>query len=132
MLLGSPCKNSEFYNKSFLDIFEITPFSDQNRVNSGGRGSPQFFLKIGIFLLMLLRSLRKFFEISLFSNQNRVKLGGRGGPQIFFLQFESYYLCCLGAPTKIWNPMISLSGIYLKIAHFPVKIGLIRGLAATL
>ena len=45
----------------------------------------------------------------------------------FFSQLESYYLCYLGDHTKIWNPMISLSGIYFKIAHFPVKIGLIHG-----
>ena len=41
MLLGGPLKNSESYDKPFWDIFEISPFSDQNRVNSGGRGSPQ-------------------------------------------------------------------------------------------
>ena len=33
----------------------------------------------------------------------------------------------MGAHAKICNPMISLSGIYLKLAHFPVKIGLIGG-----
>ena len=49
-----------------------------------------------------------------------------GGPQIFF-RVDSCYLCYLGAHAKIWNPIISLSGIYLKIAHFPVKIGLIGG-----
>ena len=31
------------------------------------------------------------------------------------------------AQAKVWNPKISLSGIYLKIGHFPVKIGLIGG-----
>ena len=86
ILLGSPLKDSEPFNKPFWDIFEISPFSDQNRVNSQGRG----------------------------------------GPRIFFFQLESYYLCYLGAHTQILNP-ISLSGIYLKIAHFLVKIGLIRG-----
>ena len=38
---------------------------------------------------------------------------------------ESYYLCYLGAHANVWSPMISLSGVYLKIAHFPVKKGLI-------
>ena len=52
--------------------------------------------------------------------------GVGGGPPDFFL-LESYYLYYLGAHAKIWRPMISLSGIYLKIAHFPVKIGLIGG-----
>ena len=28
---------------------------------------------------------------------------------------------------KFQNPMISLPGIYLKLSHFPVKIGLIGG-----
>ena len=51
---------------------------------------------------------------------------GQGGPPFFFW-WESYFLCYLGAHAKIWNLMISLSGIYLKIAHFPVKIGLIGG-----
>ena len=37
-------------------------------------------------------------------------------------------MCYLGAHAKICNPMISLSGIYSKLAHFPVKIGLIGGL----
>ena len=54
-------------------------------------------------------------------------IGGVGGvPKIFFA-LESYYLCYLGAHVKIWNPMISLSGIYWKLAHFPVKIGLNGG-----
>ena len=34
-------------------------------------------------------------------------------------------MCYLGARAKICNPMISLSRIYSKLAHFPVKIGLI-------
>ena len=59
-----------------------------------------------------------------------VKIGlieGVGGvPEIRF-SLESSSFCYLGAHAKIWNPMISLSGIYLKIAHFPVKIGLIGG-----
>ena len=33
MLLGSTCKNSGPYVKSSWDIFEISPFSGQNRVN---------------------------------------------------------------------------------------------------
>ena len=36
-------------------------------------------------------------------------------------------MCYLGAHAKIRNPMISLSGICSKLAHFPVKIGLIGG-----
>ena len=70
MLLGSPCKNLEPYDKPFWDIFEIRPF--------------------------------------------QVKLGLIG-------------LGYLGAHVKMRNPMISLSGIYLKLAHFLIKIGLIQG-----
>ena len=36
-------KVSELYDKPFLDIFEISRFSGQNRVNWGGRGVPNFF-----------------------------------------------------------------------------------------
>ena len=36
MLLGSPSKTLEPYDKSSWDIFEIRPFSGQNRVNLGG------------------------------------------------------------------------------------------------
>ena len=85
MLLGSPCKNSQFYDKSFKDIFEISRFSDQNRVKWGGGGHPQFFL------------------------------------------LESSYLCYLGVHAKIQNSTTNLSRIYLKLADFPVKIGLIAG-----
>ena len=53
------------------------------------------------------------FDFSQFSGQR-----GRG---------ESSRLCYLGAHAKICNPMISLSRIYLKLAHFLVKIGLIWG-----
>ena len=53
--------------------------------------------------------------------------GGLGGGSKIIFGLESYYLYYLGAHTKIWNPIISLSGIYLKITHFPVKIGLIVG-----
>ena len=52
---------------------------------------------------------------------------GVGGVPNFFFLWESYFLCYLGAHAKMCNPMISLSGIYFKIAHFPVKIGLIGG-----
>ena len=63
----------------------------------------------------------KFFEISRFSGKNRVKWGVRGVPTYFFW-LESYYICYLVAHAEVWNP-----GIYLKIGHFPVKIGLIGG-----
>ena len=46
-----------------------------------------------------------------------------GPPNIF--SSVSQYLCYLGAHTNFQNPMISLSGIYLKLARFPFKIGLI-------
>ena len=36
MLLGSPRKNLEPYDKPFWNIFENSPFSGQNRVNWGG------------------------------------------------------------------------------------------------
>ena len=47
---------SELYNKSFLDIFESSQFSSQNRVNWGERGGPRNFLLIGIFQFVLLGS----------------------------------------------------------------------------
>ena len=49
-----------------------------------------------------------------------------------FFQLESSYLCYLGAHAKIWDPMISLPGIYLKLVHFSVKIGLISGVWGSL
>ena len=116
MLPGSPCKNSEPFDKPFWDIFEISPFSDQNRVNSGGRGSPRNLFMIGIFLLMLLRSPCKnlephdkpfwaIFEISPFPSQNRVKWGGgaRGGPHIFFPSKILLFML-LGGPRKHLEP----------------------------
>ena len=51
-------------------------------------------------------------------------LGGWGVTLLFF-SLVSQYLCYLGAHTNFRIPMISLSGIYLKLAHFPLKIGLI-------
>ena len=42
MLLGSPSKNLEPYDKPFWNIFENSPFSGQNRVNWGGEGVPEF------------------------------------------------------------------------------------------
>merc|ERR1712143_147864 len=73
-------------DKSFLEIFEISPFSGQNRVNWRGRGRSRFFPQIEIFQLLLLGSPCKnlepydkpfwdIFEISPFSGQNRVKWG---------------------------------------------------------
>ena len=38
MLLGSPRKNLEPYDKPFWNIFENSPFSGQYRVNWGGGG----------------------------------------------------------------------------------------------
>ena len=49
LLLGSPYTISEPYKKAFWDIFEISPFSGQNRVIWGGRGVPEFFLIFLIF-----------------------------------------------------------------------------------
>ena len=43
LLLGSSCKNSEFYDKSFYEIFDISRFSGQNRVKWGTGGVPIFF-----------------------------------------------------------------------------------------
>ena len=76
------------------------------------------------------RTLRQvfqdIFEISQFSSKIGF-IGGVQGVSEIFVQLESSYLCYLGAHAKIRDPMISLPGIYLKLAHFPVKIGLIRG-----
>ena len=72
----------------------------------------------------------KSFRIYLKKANFPVKIGLIGGlrgvPEIFF-QLESSYLCYLGAHVKIRDTIISFPGIYLKIAHFPFKIGLIRG-----
>ena len=47
---------SELYDKPFLDIFDFSHFSGQNRVNwEGEGGSPNFFL-IGIIQFLLLGS----------------------------------------------------------------------------
>ena len=46
---------SELYDKPFMDIFDVSQFSGQNRVNWGGSGGPRFFL-IGIFPFVLLGS----------------------------------------------------------------------------
>jgi len=50
---------SEPYDKPSWDIFEIRPFSGQNRVNWGGRGGPRISFFIGIFLFVLLGSPSK-------------------------------------------------------------------------
>ena len=54
-------------------------------------------------------------------------IGGVRGIPNFFTRLKSFYLCYLGAHAKIWKPMISLSGICWKLARFPVKMGLIKG-----
>ena len=56
MLLGSPSKNLEPYDKPFWNIFKNRPFSGQNRVNWGGKGGPRNLFFIGILLFFLLRS----------------------------------------------------------------------------
>ena len=45
---------SELYDKPFLDIFEISLLSGQNRVNWGGKGGPRNLFLIGIFQFELL------------------------------------------------------------------------------
>ncbi len=54
-------------------------------------------------------------------------IGGVGDVPDSSPRLKSSNYCYLGAHVKIWNPMISLSGIYWKLAHFPVKIGLNGG-----
>ena len=39
---------SELYDKPFLDIFDFSQFSGQNRVNWGRRGGPKNLLLIGM------------------------------------------------------------------------------------
>ena len=59
-----------------------------------------------------------------------VKIGlirGVGGVPEFRFSLESSSFCFLGAHAKNWDPIISFPGIYLKLAHFPVKKGLIWG-----
>ena len=62
LLLGSPCKNLEPYDKPFCDILEISPFSGQNRVKWGGRRGPRNLFSIGILIFLLLRSPCKFWK----------------------------------------------------------------------
>ncbi len=69
------------------------------------------------------KSFLEIFENSTFSGQNRVNWRGPDSSP----RLKSSNYCYLGAHVKIWNPMISLSGIYWKLAHFPVKIGLNGG-----
>ena len=47
---------SELYDKPFLDIFEISLLSGQNRVNWGGKWGPRNLFLIGIFHFVLLGS----------------------------------------------------------------------------
>ena len=112
-------KVSGLSDKSFLEIFEISPFSGQNRVNWRGRGHSRFFPQIEIFQLLLLGSPCKnlepydkpfcdILEISPFSGQNRVKWGGKGGPRNCF-PLESLSFCYLGAHANFGNPTITLS-----------------------
>ena len=53
------------------------------------------------------------------------RINWRGGPHFFLL--KSSFLCYLGAHAKIQNSKTSLSRINLKLADFPVKIGLNGG-----
>ena len=66
------------------------------------------------------KSFLEIFENSTFSGQNRVNWRGRGR-SIFFPQIEIFQFISLGTHVKIWNPMISLSGIYWKLARFRSK-----------
>ena len=80
MLLGSPSKNLRPNYKLSWDIFEISPFSGQNKVNQGGRGGPRNLIFIGILLKIQNHMIFwDIFEISPFSGQTRVNLGGTGG-----------------------------------------------------
>ena len=56
LLLGSPRKKLEPYDKPFWNIFENSIFSGQNRVNMGGRGGPRNLFFIEILLILVLRS----------------------------------------------------------------------------
>ena len=51
-----PRINLEPYDKPFWNIFEIRPFSGQNRVYWGGRGGQRNLFFIGILLFLLLRN----------------------------------------------------------------------------
>ena len=136
--LGSPLKNSEPYDKPFWDIFEISPFSDENMVNSGVRGSPPKFFMIGIFLLMLLgrpctisepydKLFWVIFEISPFSNQNRVNSGGRGSPRKFYM-IGIFLLMLLGSPCKHLECHDKPFWDIFEISPFSNQKGLIQGL----
>merc|ERR1711940_420870 len=55
-------KVSGLSDKSFLEIFEISPFSGQNRVKWWGRGGPRNLFSIGILIFLLLRSPCKIWK----------------------------------------------------------------------
>ena len=73
MLLGSPRKNLELYDKSFWNIFENRPFSGQNRVNWEGRRGHRNSFFTGILLFLLLRRPCKNSEPQLPSFWNKSK-----------------------------------------------------------
>ena len=52
---------------------------------------------------------------------------GRGGEHMSAVCLETSPPTPQNSYLKFQNPMMSLPGIYLKLAHFPVKIGLIEG-----
>ena len=81
-------------------LFEISPFSGQNRVILGGRGGPRIIFFIGILLFLLLRSPCKVsnsYDMSLLDFPHfPVKIGlfwGVGGVPEFFFLLESSYFC---------------------------------------
>ena len=101
---------SELYDKPFLDIFDFSRFSGQNRVNWGGRGVPDFLFWLESSSLCYLGAHAKICNpmISIFWIYSKlahfsVKIGliwGVGGvPEIWFL-LQSSYFCYLGAHAK--------------------------------
>ena len=116
---------SKVYDK--LLIFEIYRLSGHTRVNRvGSVGAAQFIfdriLPINVTwkLMQKFRSLSRLYLIlTHFPVKIWLSWGGRGVPE-FFLWLESFDLCYMGAHAIICNFMISLSGIYSKIAQFLV------------
>ena len=66
MLLGSPRKNLEPYDKPFWNIFENRPFSGQNRVNWRVWGSPKFVFHLNPPIFVTWEPRQNFITLAAF------------------------------------------------------------------
>ena len=51
---------SELYDKPFMDIFDVSQFSSQNRVNWWGSGGPRFFFNWNLPFCVTWEPMQKF------------------------------------------------------------------------